>query len=111
MDIEVFVKAEEQKDEGSKKFIREQISRTFAKFQNAIRRVRVVFKDENGPRGGVDQICQIEILWEKQKTIFLKEKDAFAGQAFTKALTRAKQVMLRRVGRLHRRRFRIEQLG
>ena len=111
MDIDVFVNAEEQKDSRSQKFIREQISKTFSKFQGAIRRVRVIFRDENGPKGGIDQICQIEILCEKQHSIFLKEKDAFAGQAFTKVLTRAKQVMMRRIDRLHRRRYRLEQLG
>ena len=40
---------------------RARLTTAFARFAARIRRVRVVIEDVNGPRGGVDKRCRIEV--------------------------------------------------
>ncbi len=48
--------------DGDREYIRRKLGMKFAKFGSSIERVTVRMTDANGPRGGVDQVCQIKVV-------------------------------------------------
>jgi putative sigma-54 modulation protein len=67
------------------------------RFQGRIAGVRVRFHDINGPRGGVDQACQVSVrLGRPSALVVIEERDVDVHAALARAADRA----ARAVGRL-----------
>ena len=61
-----------------------------------IRRMRVSFKDINGPKGGVDKECVILVHLDKSNAIVIKSKDSSVSRAFSRSMERLKTSLKRR---------------
>ena len=91
--------------------IRRHIERRFAflarpQFQQ-IKRVLVRMSDVNGPRGGEDKQCQINVSLPGRPSIVIEETRADLYGAIDRAAHRVSQTVNRKLGRLHhRKRFR-----
>ena len=67
------------------------------RFERRIDGVRVRFHDVNGPRGGVDQECQVAVrLGQPAELVVIEERDADPHVALARAVDRA----ARTVGRV-----------
>jgi putative sigma-54 modulation protein len=67
------------------------------RFEHRIDGVRVRFSDVNGPRGGVDQTCQVTVrLGRPTELVVVEERDADPQAALSRAADRA----ARAVGRV-----------
>lgn len=75
---------------------------SLGRFAAHIERVLVQLEDVNGPRGGVDKVCQIAVRLRPSGTVFVEESDGdvFAGvaravertgQAVSRALSRSRE--------------------
>jgi hypothetical protein len=73
----------------SKRDFRERIRSGLEPFGDRILRVSVWFDDDNGPRGGIDQVCRIQVTMAPRMVAF--------GEARERETSRALQVALGRV--------------
>jgi ribosome-associated translation inhibitor RaiA len=69
------------------------------KFARHIERLTVRFEDVNGPKGGVDTVCRIKVVFAGLPTVIVEElgDDAFA--AFNRADDRVERAVRHAVGR------------
>lgn len=51
------------------------LSAALRQHQKHIREVELILRDENGPRGGVDQRCQVRVLFNNGKTLVQERRD------------------------------------
>lgn len=73
-----------------------------SRFEPRIRSVRLVVADQNGPRGGVDKLCKVEVRgagW----TVHVEEVDATMSSVVDKAADRVGRSVARKVERLRSR--------
>ncbi len=69
------------------------------RFANRIRTVRLVLTDQNGPRGGLDKLCTVQVRgagW----SVHIEDVDADAGVAVDRAADRAGRSVARKLDRL-----------
>ena len=66
-------------------------------------RARVQLSDVNGPRGGLDKRCQIELKTETAGTVVITAIDRDWRSALESALTRASRTLARTWQRTHQR--------
>ncbi|MCA9519012.1 MAG: hypothetical protein KC635_28955, partial [Myxococcales bacterium] len=69
---------------------------TLARFTDAIRRLSVRLEDENGPRGGVDKRCQVEIVGPDLATVVVEARADAWNRAIERALASARRAVRRR---------------
>ena len=62
-------------------------------------RVKVQFSDVNGPRGGVDKRCQVELKTESAGTVVIASLASNWRTALDRSLTRATRVLTRSLQR------------
>ena len=74
------------------------------RFSIRVYRVRVVFRDLNGPKGGIDKECALYISLVREGTVVVKSRAVSIGKAFSDALDRLKVVLQRRSSKRSRRR-------
>lgn len=72
------------------------------RFRDIIRKIEVYVSDENGPKGGIDKSCVVKIRTDNQSELVVKETEANAYLAITKALARARQALTRQSQKLRR---------
>lgn len=77
----------------------ERMRRQFAKFALHIERAVVLFSDVNGPRGGVDQLCSVELALSGRPSVRAEERAATARAAFDRAAAAARRSLLRLLSR------------
>ena len=65
----------------------------------AITRVTVRLSDINGPRGGADKRCLIEVRLKAAPTVVIEDTEADLYVAIDRATTRASRTLARRLGR------------
>lgn len=70
------------------KWIERRIWFALAKFGDRIRRISALLEDMNGPRGGVDQRCKIEVVLAPSARIAAEATDANAVAAVSRAADR-----------------------
>lgn len=68
------------------------------RFVGRVREMKVWLSDENGPRGGVDKRCRVEVLGDGLE-VRVEERDANVHAALGGALDRARRAVARAVGR------------
>jgi ribosome-associated translation inhibitor RaiA len=89
-------------------YVRRKIARKLAKFAGSIERVTVRASDENGPRGGVDQLCVIKAVVRGLPSVVVRRQHASLHAAIDEALRIVEHAVRRVLGRrrmkpLHRR--------
>ncbi len=78
---------------------RELLGRRLGRFATHIERAAVRFKDINGPRGGVDTLCRIQLTVSHRPTVLVESRAVDAHAALKRSATAAVQAMDRSVGR------------
>lgn len=69
------------------------------RLSNLVPRAKVQFSDVNGPRGGVDKRCQVELKTEKAGTVVIASLARNWRTALDRSLARATRVLTRTVQR------------
>lgn len=64
-----------------------------------LRRIAVFLSDINGPRGGIDKRCKIELQLSGGKAVIIEDTEADLYAAIDRAAGRADQTLMRRVRR------------
>ena len=67
--------------------------------ENRINSVMVKLKDVNGPKGGVDKICDIVVKFDGRGLVAIKESHYDIYRAINSAAARVKNSVGRRIGR------------
>jgi ribosome-associated translation inhibitor RaiA len=86
-------------DPGLRLFVARRLEFALDRFAERIARVRVVLDDVNGPRGGVDKSCRIEVHLPGRRAVRAAVVDADAYAAIGAAAHRVAQGVARAVGR------------
>ena len=79
--------------------LRRKLALKLGKFATSIERVSVRVTDANGPRGGVDQVCRINVVLIALPPVVVEERDASHEAAIDRALTGAERAVRRSVQR------------
>jgi ribosome-associated translation inhibitor RaiA len=95
-------------DEESCALIRRKLGMKLGKFATSIERVTVRVTDTNGPRGGIDQVCNVKVVLSGLPSVVVERRDVALHAAIDVALRATEQAVRRRIGRrrmkpLHRR--------
>jgi len=85
-------------DPRERQAVERRVSFALDRIAPAIRRVTVALRDENGPRGGVDQRCTMHlVLRSGGRPIVVRSVDESVGKSVTTALERARRRLERRL--------------
>jgi ribosome-associated translation inhibitor RaiA len=76
-------------------YMQRKLCRKLARFSNSIERVSVRVKDVNGPRGGVDQLCQIKVVMRGQPSVIFESRDSSLNAAVDAALAGVQRAVRR----------------
>jgi len=82
-----------------RELVRRQIRFAFGRFHDRVHRVAVTLSDVNGPRGGIDQRCQVRVSGRPSWHVVVRDEDADLTVAVGRALNRAGRVVARRIDR------------
>ncbi|MEP7705058.1 HPF/RaiA family ribosome-associated protein [Paraglaciecola sp. 25GB23A] len=80
----------------------QRIKGIFDRTQQKIRKVRVIFTDVNGPKGGEDKQCRVQLVLFGLPTVNVVSKQANLHKALAHALSVAKRTLKRRYNKLQR---------
>ena len=80
----------------------EQMHFALRRLAGAVRRARLTLTDANGPRGGTDKQCQVQIHMEPHGIVLVNARADNWRQALDQAIQRAVQLVVRRL-KLHKR--------
>jgi len=93
-----------QMTEGLRDHTAERARHAFRRLRHRISWVRVQFTDLNGPRGGVDMRCKIEVMLRSGRSILVKETRETPFSALADAVDAARHSVARRVARYREKR-------
>jgi putative sigma-54 modulation protein len=79
------------------------LTSALGRFEHRLRTVRVWLEDVNGPRGGVDNRCRIDIELRPRGVISVSASESDELAAAAKAANRARELVDRRVKKLRSR--------
>lgn len=85
-------------------FLRKRIEFALGRFQDRIQTVQVRLSDINGPKGGVDKRCQIQLKLPAQKDVVVTTKAHRLDLAIGKTASRSARALSRAVGKRRSRR-------
>lgn len=80
-------------------YIERRINFALSSRYDQIKRIRVKLTDINGPRGGVDKLCQIHITLPRLRDIVIEDTQADLYVAIDRAADRAGRTINRRLAR------------
>jgi ribosome-associated translation inhibitor RaiA len=86
-------------DEDNRAHIRRKLGMKLGKFASSIERVTVCVADTNGPRGGVDQVCNVKVVLSGLPSVVIERRDIALHAAIDLALRAAEHAVRRSVGR------------
>ena len=87
------------------KALRWRLRQALARLEGPVRQVTLTLADINGPRGGLDQHCQLVIALEGDAPLVIQERAETVQQATGHAIARARRNLAKRIKkRQHRRR-------
>lgn len=82
-------------------FVNDEITRSLKHFTQHITRVEVYFTDQNGDKGGPDDIqCKLEARVEGKQPVIVSSKNASKEKAFNDALDKMKATLATLVGKM-----------
>ena len=82
-------------DSSVREQIEHRIHAALDRFAERLTRITVYIVDLNGPEGGVDKSCRIELRLRHHEDIFVEETNADYYSAVDQAIERAQQVLIR----------------
>jgi ribosome-associated translation inhibitor RaiA len=80
-------------------YIRRKLGMKLGKYRDSIERCSVRLKDENGPRGGVDQLCRIKVVLRAMPSVVFESRNAALRAALDTALSGVERAVRRGVQR------------
>ena len=86
----------------------------FDRFAHMIREARLTLRDSNGPKGGVDKLCTIQLRFSPGGMAVLRSRGVSFAQAARSACEKIRHVAEKRLSKrktLRRRRARIQAAG
>jgi hypothetical protein len=86
-------------DEDNRALVRRTLGMKLGKFATSIERVTVRVTDTNGPRGGVDQVCNVKVVLSGLPSVVIERRDVALHAAIDVALGAAERAVRRSVGR------------
>jgi ribosome-associated translation inhibitor RaiA len=86
-------------DEENRALVRRKLGMKLGKFVASIERVTVRVTDANGPRGGVDHVCNVKVVLSGLPSVVVERRDVAPHAAIDLALRAAEQAVRRRVRR------------
>jgi hypothetical protein len=95
-------------NEEDRALIRKKLGTKLGKFAASIERVTVRMTDANGPRGGVDHVCNVKVVLSGLPSVVVERRDASPHAAVALAVRATDQAVRRSLSRrrmkpLHRR--------
>lgn len=82
-------------DEELRNLIATRVETALDRFAGRIQRVRFQVDDVNGPKGGVDKACRIEVIGRRQWSVFLEDQDSDLRAAVDRLTDRAQRAVRR----------------
>jgi ribosome-associated translation inhibitor RaiA len=86
-------------DEDNRALIRRKLGMKLGKFAVSIERVTVRVSDTNGPRGGIDQVCNVKVVLTGLPSVVIERRDVALHAAIDVALRATEQAVRRSVNR------------
>lgn len=86
-------------EEEDKRVGERRVQFAFSRFAPRIRKVSIVLSDLNGPRGGHDTQCRVQVDGDDGWKLIVTDVDEDAARAMTFAITRAGRTVARRLDR------------
>jgi putative sigma-54 modulation protein len=86
-------------DDTVRAHIERRLQFSLGRFSQRIRRVTVQIVDINGPRGGEDKVCRIEVRLPPTGSVFVEDMDADLHAAIDRAADRAARSVSRAIKR------------
>lgn len=80
-------------------YITRRLGFAFNRSRHAIGNLIVRLRDENGPRGGIDKSCSVQLSLPGQAPVIVSERSSEIERAIDLAVNRAAQVLGRRLAR------------
>jgi hypothetical protein len=100
--IPISIRSSISLDPGFEDRIRVQLASRVGHSAELIERGTVRFEDVNGPKGGVDTICRIKLVFRGRPSVLAEKRDTSVGRAFAHAV----HALGVAVGRNHSKRLR-----
>ncbi len=89
-------------DDGLRADAERRVRAALGRFERRIRRVDVRFLDVNGPRGGPDRECHVELrLLAPRRLVLVEEADVEPRAALARAIDRVARITARLVSQAH----------
>lgn len=85
---------------GIESFANTRLLFALSRFDQKIDRVVLTLRDVNGPKGGVDKECKIQIMMHRGKDIIITDIDSEGRACIARAAERAGRTVARRMERL-----------
>jgi ribosome-associated translation inhibitor RaiA len=82
-----------------KQMLKVKIRRLFQHNSQHIRLINITFRDINGPKGGEDKLCKVNIFASRGQHILVSVKDNSAFKAATLAIKKANNTLHRQLGK------------
>lgn len=76
--------------------LRRCLAKITERFREEIRSIAVSLEDVNGPRGGIDKRCRLDLILTHEGSVSVSADSAKVEAALTQVVARARTVLLRR---------------
>ena len=86
-------------DDDEQAYVRRKLGMKLGKFATSIERVSVRVTDINGPRGGVDQLCNVTVVLSGLPSVVVQRRHVTLHAAIDDALRATERAVRRSVGR------------
>ena len=86
-------------DDDEQAYIRRKLGMKLGKFATSIERISVRVTDMNGPRGGVDQLCNVKVVLSGLPSVVIERRHAALHAAIDDALRAMERAVQRSVRR------------
>ena len=98
----------------AREFIQRRMAFTLSRFASRIQRVTLTVSDANGPKGGVDKQCKVQVKLHRSAEILITNQDADLKSCISRVVDRTGRTVARSVAQLvgaHRQRKRVSAIA
>lgn len=88
--------------EGLREYVQRRLSFVFGSTRSSVRRISVRLSDENGPRGGDDMRCRMQVRLAAAPSVVIEDTESNLYVAIDRAADRIGRAVARRVERLRK---------